>query len=89
MAKLIYPFFPSWLFSVNLDAKVKVKSISCRKLFMHSIDDEIIPYELGRKLFNAASDPKEFAQLRGGHNSCFYESQNAWDKKVTEFLKGL
>ncbi len=89
MAKLIYPFFPSWIFSVNLDSMNKVKFVVCPKLFMHSVEDEIIPYELGRRLFNNASEPKEFAQLHGGHNSCFWESQKTWADKVTEFLKGL
>ena len=32
--------------------------------------DRIIPFELGRKLFDAANEPKQFVAVRGGgHNN--------------------
>ncbi len=31
--------------------------------------DDLVPYEQGRKLFDAANQPKEFFTLNGNHNS--------------------
>ncbi|MDR2349283.1 MAG: alpha/beta hydrolase, partial [Deltaproteobacteria bacterium] len=42
---------------------------------LHSPDDEIVPYELGEKIFAAYSNgPKEFVELEGGHLD-FYLNQ--------------
>lgn len=45
-----------------------VGDISPRPLLvMHSEDDEVIPFEHGRALFEAAEAPKTFQRLKGGH----------------------
>ena len=36
-------------------------------LVMHSIEDSIIPFEHGRRLYEAAGEPKTFQRLKGGH----------------------
>ena len=37
-------------------------------------DDEIIPFDQGLRLFEVASEPKQFLELRGGHNDGFLVS---------------
>jgi fermentation-respiration switch protein FrsA (DUF1100 family) len=59
------------------------------KLIIHSINDEIVPFELSRKIYNASPEPKDFLQIRGGHNSCFYESEEILRAKVLGFLSSL
>jgi fermentation-respiration switch protein FrsA (DUF1100 family) len=50
----------------NLD---KITKVSCPVLIMHGMEDEIIPIDHGRRLFNAASEPKRALWVEGaGHN---------------------
>jgi fermentation-respiration switch protein FrsA (DUF1100 family) len=89
MVKVLYSFLPHWIFSSRLDSENKIKSISIPKLIIHSANDEIVPYNLGRKLYENASQPKYFLTIHGGHNSCFFESQDILREKIAEFLHKL
>lgn len=46
----------------------KVGSIDCPKLFLHGRGDGVVPFDLGRRLFDAAAEPKEFIETPGGHS---------------------
>lgn len=89
MVKVIYPFMPPWIFSSRFNSLDKIKFINVPKLIIHSINDEIVPFKLGKKLFDSASSPKEFLEIRGEHNSCFYESEDILREKISDFLNGL
>lgn len=89
MIGVIFPFLPSWLFSSRLDSVAKIKSITTPKLIIHSSNDEIVPFRLGEKLYDAAPAPKEFLKIRGGHNSGFFESSQLLKEKIGEFIRGL
>ncbi len=54
--------------TIKFDSISKVGSLNIPKFFMHSSQDELIPKELGERLFQAAANPKEFLLTRGGHN---------------------
>ena len=68
MGKIFYPFLPVFFLSLKFDSLRKVRSLHVPKLFIHSPDDELVPYWVGRKLFEAALGPKEFLKIHGGHN---------------------
>ncbi len=68
MAIELYPFLPTWMMSVKFDNISKVERLTIPKLFMHSSQDEIVPREMGERLFQAAANPKEFLLTSGGHN---------------------
>jgi fermentation-respiration switch protein FrsA (DUF1100 family) len=38
-------------------------------LIIHGDRDEVIPFDLGRKLFDAAPEPKSFWAVNGGHHN--------------------
>lgn len=86
MAKHLYPFLPYWVFSVRFDSVNKISSINIPKLIIHSLDDEIVPYKLGQKLYQVAGIPKEFFTIRGSHNTCFFESEAELKQKIRDFL---
>lgn len=86
MAKLIYPFLPSFIIKSRFDSFSKVKEIKIPKLFIHSLNDEIVPFKLGQKLFISASQPKDFLEIRGRHNSAFTESEGIIENKIKDFL---
>lgn len=89
IAKKIYPFLPTFLFSNQFDSLEKIKKVKAQKLFIHSRDDEVIPYELARKLYNAADEPKEFIELVGGHNDAFWVSEKKYISSINSFLERL
>jgi uncharacterized protein len=70
MARKIFPFFPlGWAVKSKLDAVAIVPHLRLPKLFLHGTRDEIVPYDIGRKLFDAAGEPKTFYAIEGaGHN---------------------
>lgn len=70
VAANLYPWLPvRWLMRNRFDSLGKIGK--CRKpVFMvHGTNDSLIPFKLGRRLFEAASEPKMFLAIEGGdHN---------------------
>lgn len=89
MTKIAYPGVPHFVFSSRFNVAGKIKDITCPKLIIHSIDDEIVFYRLGEKLFNEAKPPKEFLQIRGTHTTAFLDSRERFSQGVGSFLEGL
>jgi fermentation-respiration switch protein FrsA (DUF1100 family) len=86
MAGIAFPLIPHFLFSSRFDSVSKIKNLGCPKLIIHSADDEIVPFYLGKRLFDAAKAPKEFLKLRGGHNTAFLDSETAYREGIQSFL---
>ena len=65
-----FPFLPvRSLMRTRLDSVAKIPGYHGPLLQTHGDADQIVPYELGRKLFNAANEPKQFVPVPGGgHN---------------------
>ena len=87
MSKTIFPFVPTFFLKTRMDSASRVKTMALPKLFIHSINDEIIPFRLGKKLFDAACAPKEFLQITGGHNTSHVDSREKILSALKEFLK--
>lgn len=83
-----YPWMP-----VKLLARERYESArwlqiaSMPKLFLHAIDDRVIPYELGQQLFEAAQTPKEFVSLTGGHDIAFRTDSATYWTGVGNWLR--
>jgi len=87
MAKRIYPFLPvSWLTYFKYDTKNYVKNISCPVLVVHSKNDEIIPFDEGLEIFEAAPKTKQFLEMRGGHNDGFLVTGSAYVEGLRTFI---
>jgi fermentation-respiration switch protein FrsA (DUF1100 family) len=89
MARRLLPFFPTFLLKSRFDSLGKIKEIGVPKLILHSRDDEIVPLELGNILHREAAGPKEFVELRGGHNDAFLVSQEVFIAAIDSFVKSL
>lgn len=89
MGHKFFPYIPSFLFSTKFDSIGKVKTINSPKFFIHSLNDEIVPFEFGQKLYQTSSPPKEFLKILGGHNTGFLESQDLIKEKLSLFLKNI
>ena len=72
----------------KFDNLSKVAKISCRKLFLHSRADEIIPFEMGERLFAAAAEPKESVWFTGcGHNEMTISRARKFYSTLATFLE--
>ncbi len=58
-------------------------------LMLHSPQDEVIPYSLGRALYAAAPSPKQFVEMRGGHNDGIMQSQPEYEWSLRRFISEL
>lgn len=87
MGRKLFPYLPvKWLISVKYDALSKIRDIAIPKLIIHSRDDEIIPFSQGERLFQAAPGPKEFYQMRGGHNDALFLAKEEFTVRLDTFL---
>jgi len=87
MGQRLYPFLPvRWLAHFKYDTIQYVQFVSCPVLVAHSKDDEIIPYDEGHKIFDAANEPKRFLEMRGGHNDGFILSGTSYIEGIREFI---
>jgi len=89
MAKRIYPFIPSFLIKSKMNSIDKIKNISVPILFIHSIEDQTVPFALGKKLYEAASQPKEFIETTGGHNDEYIDDGGKVQNGIKTFLNKL
>ncbi|MBI5024533.1 MAG: alpha/beta hydrolase [Candidatus Omnitrophica bacterium] len=89
MAKTIYPFIPSFLLGTKLDSVSKVRAVTIPKIFIHSRADEIVPFRLGERLYQAAAQPKEFLELPGGggHNDTPVDAREKMAREIVTFLR--
>ncbi|MBP9733673.1 MAG: alpha/beta hydrolase [Candidatus Omnitrophica bacterium] len=81
------PFIPAFALGVRLDSLDKIKKAAAPVLIFHSEDDEIVPFEMGERLFAAAPNPKHFVRLRGGHNTAFYEDIETYRPALRDFFE--
>jgi hypothetical protein len=87
MGKKLFPYLPiKWMITIKYDAEVLIKNITVPKLIIHSKDDEIIPFRLGERLFEAAPQPKEFYQMRGTHNEAIFMAREEYCSRIDSFL---
>jgi fermentation-respiration switch protein FrsA (DUF1100 family) len=70
------------------DTLSKVKGIACPKLILHGRKDDMIPFEMGERLFAAAAEPKESAWFdEGGHNGLIDLNWSAWRSALRRFVE--
>ncbi len=87
MAVKIYPFLPARLLSrFEYNTLEYLRSVTCPVFVAHSPQDDIVPFEQGRALFQAAPEPKQFLELQGGHNDGFIFMQKPWIKALADFI---
>ena len=63
-----YPMFPIRMIMRNpFESIRKIARVNAPVLFLHSPEDDIIPIDEGRRLYEAAAAPKRFIEVKGGH----------------------
>ncbi len=87
IAAKLYPIYPvRWLSRFNYNAAEYVAKKNCPVLVVHSRNDDIIPFSHGRQLFEAASEPKQFLEIRGSHNDGSVVSGKQYQDGLDAFI---
>lgn len=72
----------------KFDSLSKISSLKAPLLILHGDEDELVPYESGRKLFENANEPKEFFTIRGAHHNDTYDvGGQAYGEAIHQFIK--
>ena len=76
IGKKHYPFFPvSFLLKDKYESYKKINKISVPVLIMHGKVDKIVPYDMGKKMFELANDPKFFYSQEYGDHMVEYDEK--------------
>ncbi|MCF8043314.1 MAG: alpha/beta hydrolase [Desulfarculaceae bacterium] len=88
MAKSFFPLpgLEGWL-KGRFNSLGRAPRVSCPVLMLHGDADDIVPYRLGRELFEALPQPKRFITLRGaGHNDTYVVGGTAYFSRLEKFV---
>jgi fermentation-respiration switch protein FrsA (DUF1100 family) len=91
MARVALPFLPvGSLLRTKYDSLTKIREVRAPLLVLHGDRDDVVPYEQGRRLFEAANPPKTFYTIRGArHNDTYLVGDRPYFEAWTRFLQGL
>jgi len=66
-----------------------IKDVRCPVMLIYSRNDEIVPFEFGLELYEAANEPKKFVEIFGSHNDAFVVSSEIYKDAWVKWLKYL
>jgi len=91
MAKTVMPVgLLQPLTGVRFDSAAKIQRVGCPKLFIHGNRDEIVPFRLGKRLFDLAAPPKELYEVpTAGHNDLIDAAGIEYMNRVRSFLEKI
>ena len=89
MAKSVFPLMPIGpLLQTRYDNLEKIVKIKVPLLVLHGDRDEVIPYEHGKRVFAAATGPKDFYAIHGaGHNDTYIVGGDAYFQRLRSFIE--
>jgi fermentation-respiration switch protein FrsA (DUF1100 family) len=89
MARRMMPILPIWpLIRTKMDNVERVRRLRVPLLVIHGDRDEVVPFEQGKAVFDAAPEPKEFLALKGAaHNDTYLVGGAPYIDKVRDFCR--
>lgn len=88
MAAKMFPLLPGRLLCrFRYDSLSLIAGVGMPVMITHSRDDELIPFDMGRRLHAAAAEPKFLHEARGGHNDGILESDAEYQKRLADFIR--
>jgi fermentation-respiration switch protein FrsA (DUF1100 family) len=83
----LYPFLPvRWLMKTRFANIEKIDQVNCPKLIIHAVGDRTIPIAHGRAVYERASSPKMFLEVRGDHNDAYRSDSHVFFGGLKTFL---
>lgn len=90
IGKKFYPYMPvRWFARFSYRTIDFIKDVHCPVMLVYSRNDEVVPFEFGLELYEAANEPKEFVEIFGSHNDGFLVSGEIYKEAWAKWLKFL
>lgn len=88
VGKIHYPFIPISIFlSEEYDSVEWLKDYTGEIVIIHGTEDEIVPIELAKRLFESLlSEDKKFVSIKGANHNDLHSYSEVWET-VADFLK--
>ena len=90
LARLHYGILPNVLLRAmthQFDSLSKAPNLRAPVLYIHGDRDNIVPVEMGRRLYEASPEPKEWYPIFGaGHNDTLLVGGDEYLQRLTEFV---
>ena len=88
VAQRAYPWLPvKLMIRDRYDAASRIDAVRCPLFCVHGTADDLIPMAMGRRLFDAAREPKRWLSVEGaGHNDIPWTGGAAYVDAVHAFL---
>lgn len=91
MARVAVPWLPvGWLITTRYDNLSKIGRLNIPILILHGDRDGTVPFAQGRKLFEAAREPKRFYTISGAdHNNTDIVGGQSYLQALSQFIEQL
>ncbi len=88
MARVVFPLLPIGPFlQTHYDVREKIKKLKVPLLVLHGERDEIVPFEHGKMVFDAAPGPKKFFAIAGAaHNDTYAIGGETYFRELRQFI---
>jgi fermentation-respiration switch protein FrsA (DUF1100 family) len=87
MASKHYPFIPAAFVPDQFNTLDRIRNLKAKLLVIHGTKDEIVPLEMGQRLYDRAIEPKSFIEVPGaGHNDLYGIGGESYRGDVRRFL---
>ncbi len=87
MGKIYYRWLPTnFMLRFRYDNLSRIPRVRCPTLFIHSPEDELIPYTHAERLYAATTSEKSFLTISGDHNYGYLNSGETYTTGIEEFL---
>jgi len=88
MARVVFPLLPIGPFlQTYYDVRDKITRIKVPLLVLHGERDEIVPFEHGKTVFDAAPEPKKFFPIAGAtHNDTYTIGGETYFRELKRFI---
>jgi len=88
MARSEYPLMPvNWLLQERFDTLNKVNHLTLPMLFVHGMNDDIVPVGMTKELFRAARGPKQLVLVAAGHEDVLEKGGQHLAQAIAEFAR--
>jgi fermentation-respiration switch protein FrsA (DUF1100 family) len=86
-AQEMYPYLPvRWMMKNRFATIDKIDRVGCPTLIIHASGDRTIPISHGRAVYERASSPKMFLEVRGDHNDAYRMDSHVFFGGLKTFL---
>lgn len=90
LGRVHYGFLPAMVFRAlthQFDSLSKVPRLGAPVLYIHGTIDNIVPMRMGRRLYEASPEPKEWYEIEGaGHNDTLWYGGRDYAQRFSDFV---